>query len=82
MVDEQITKGQTGRLFSVVYLNDQQYKVTDGDLLQTNADLGVDIGSKISLDKVCIFFNCSHFFRLSNRENGWSHISEQSMIVT
>ena len=53
-MDDQITKGKTGRLFSVVFLNDQQYKVTDGDVLQTNADLGVEIGTKIRLDKVLL----------------------------
>jgi hypothetical protein len=52
LVDSQIASSSHGRLFAIVYVNGSQRRVTDGDLVMYNYDMGLDIGEKICLDKV------------------------------
>ena len=51
-MDDQIRGGSYGRLFAGVYMGTQQRKVTAGDLIMLNYDMGLDIGQEIVLDKV------------------------------
>ncbi|TRY73951.1 hypothetical protein TCAL_05556 [Tigriopus californicus] len=54
LVDEQIQNQSYGRLFAVLYADQRQFKVTPGDLIMLNHDLGIIPGSKIVLDKVLL----------------------------
>merc|ERR1712154_238709 len=54
LVDEQIGSRSHGRLFACVYFDGAQRKFTAGDLIMLDSDLGVDIGTRITLDKVTL----------------------------
>ena len=51
-MDDQILSRSYGRLFAAVYIGRDQRKVTAGDVIMLNYDLGADIGQEIVLDKV------------------------------
>jgi len=54
LVDEQIGGRSHGRLFACVYFDGVQRKFTEGDLIMLNSDLGIDIGTRITIDKVTL----------------------------
>lgn len=54
LVDAQIADRTYGRLFACLYFDGKQRKVAPGDLLMLNSDLGVDVGTRITLDKVTL----------------------------
>lgn len=61
LVDEQIQNQSYGRLFAVLYADQRQFKVTSGDLIMLNHDVGVVPGTKIVLDKVRSIHRMHHF---------------------
>ena len=54
LVNDQIESGSYGRLFAVVMLGWHQHKVTSGDILMVNHDIGAKPGQRIKLDKVLL----------------------------
>eukprot|EP00095_Tigriopus_kingsejongensis_P010784 maker-scaffold304_size215464-snap-gene-0.14 protein:Tk10784 transcript:maker-scaffold304_size215464-snap-gene-0.14-mRNA-1 annotation:"39s ribosomal protein mitochondrial" len=54
LVDEQIKNETYGRLFAVIYLDDRQFKVTAGDLVMMNHDMGIVPGTRVVLDKTIL----------------------------
>lgn len=53
-VDDQIRNGSYGRLFCVVQMGEHQHKLTSGDLLMCNHDVGAPVGSRILLEKLLL----------------------------
>ncbi|KAH8021789.1 hypothetical protein HPB51_016868 [Rhipicephalus microplus] len=53
-VNAQIADDTTGRLFAVVYIHGKQFKVTPEDLVLVQADMPVDIGDSLRLEKVLL----------------------------
>ncbi|KAH7947709.1 39S ribosomal protein L21, mitochondrial [Rhipicephalus sanguineus] len=53
-VNAQIADDSTGRLFAVVYVHGKQFKVTAEDLVLVQADMPVDIGDSLRLEKVLL----------------------------
>ncbi|XP_075551196.1 mitochondrial ribosomal protein L21 [Dermacentor variabilis] len=51
-VNAQIAGNTTGRLFAIVFIHGRQFKVTAEDLVLVHADMPVDIGDKLRLEKV------------------------------
>merc|ERR1711994_1054877 len=50
-VNTQIAQNSYGRLFAVVLMETHQHKITAGDLLMCNHDIGASLGQVIKLDK-------------------------------
>jgi len=50
-VNTQIAQNSYGRLFAVVLMEKHQHKITAGDLLMCNHDIGASLGQVIKLDK-------------------------------
>lgn len=50
-VNAQISHHTYGRLFAVVLMEKHQHKITSGDLLMCNHDIGASLGQVIKLDK-------------------------------
>uniref|UniRef100_L7LZ03 Large ribosomal subunit protein bL21m n=1 Tax=Rhipicephalus pulchellus TaxID=72859 RepID=L7LZ03_RHIPC len=53
-VNAQIADDTTGRLFAIVYIHGKQFKVTPEDLVLIQADMPVDIGDSLRLEKVLL----------------------------
>ncbi|KAH6927176.1 hypothetical protein HPB50_000139 [Hyalomma asiaticum] len=53
-VNAQIAANTTGRLFAIVYILGKQFKVTAEDLVLVQADLPVEIGDSLRLEKVLL----------------------------
>uniref|UniRef100_A0A131Z298 Large ribosomal subunit protein bL21m n=1 Tax=Rhipicephalus appendiculatus TaxID=34631 RepID=A0A131Z298_RHIAP len=53
-VNAQIADDTTGRLFAIVYIHGKQFKVTPEDLVLVQADMPVDIGDSLRLEKVLL----------------------------
>ena len=53
-VNAQIADQSYGRLFAVVAMEFHQHKVTSGDLLMLNYDIGAPLGSRIKLEKALL----------------------------
>jgi len=53
-INSQISDGSYGRLFAVVAMEFHQHKVTAGDLLCLNFDLGAPNGAKVRLEKALL----------------------------
>ncbi|XP_050027066.2 large ribosomal subunit protein bL21m [Dermacentor andersoni] len=51
-VNAQIAGNTTGRLFAIVFIHGKQFKVTAEDLVLVHADMPVDIGDSLRLEKV------------------------------
>ena len=51
-MNSQILSDSYGRLFAVVSVGWHQHKLTAGDLLMTNHDIGAPLGARIRLDKI------------------------------
>jgi large subunit ribosomal protein L21 len=54
LVNNQIETNDYGRLFAVVMLGWHQHKLTAGDVLMVNHDVGAKPGQKIKLEKVLL----------------------------
>ncbi|XP_077485601.1 mitochondrial ribosomal protein L21 [Amblyomma americanum] len=54
LVNTQIAENRTGRLFAVVTIHGKQFKVTPEDLILVHADMPVDIGDSLRLEKVLL----------------------------
>ena len=54
LVNKQIETNSYGRLFAVVMLGWHQHKLTAGDVLMVNHDVGAKPGQKIKLDKILL----------------------------
>uniref|UniRef100_A0A023G9Y3 Large ribosomal subunit protein bL21m n=1 Tax=Amblyomma triste TaxID=251400 RepID=A0A023G9Y3_AMBTT len=54
LVNTQIADNGTGRLFAVVTIHGKQFKVTPEDLILVQADMPVDIGDSLRLEKVLL----------------------------
>lgn len=52
LVEQQVAAKNTGRLFAVVYLCGQQFKVTDNDVIILHHNRPLDVGDRIHLEKV------------------------------
>jgi len=50
-VNTQISQHSYGRLFAVVLMERHQHKITSGDLLMCNHDIGAPLGKVVKLDK-------------------------------
>ncbi|KAM7282936.1 39S ribosomal protein L21, mitochondrial [Ixodes scapularis] len=53
-VDAQVAGGSHGRLFAVVFIHGKQYKVTAEDLIVVQANMPVDVGDSLRLEKVLL----------------------------
>lgn len=53
-VNAQIKDGSYGRLFAVIAMEFHQHKITAGDLLQLNYDIGAPNGTRLRLDKALL----------------------------
>jgi len=53
-VNNQIANHSYGRLFAVVLMDKHQHKITSGDLLMCNHDVGASLGQVIRLDKALL----------------------------
>ncbi|CAN7940884.1 unnamed protein product, partial [Ixodes hexagonus] len=53
-VNDQVNAATHGRLFAVVYIHGKQYKVTAEDLIVVQANMPVDIGDSLRLEKVLL----------------------------
>ncbi|CAL2037938.1 unnamed protein product [Caenorhabditis brenneri] len=51
-ISEQVDEKQRNRLFAVVYVNGRQWKVSDGDLINLEGNLPLNVGDEIKLEKV------------------------------
>lgn len=51
-VNTQIAGNTAGRLFAIVFIHGRQFKVTAEDLVLVHADMPVDIGDSLRLEKV------------------------------
>lgn len=54
LVNTQIADNSTGRLFAVIAIHGKQFKVTPEDLILVQADMPVDIGDSLRLEKVLL----------------------------
>lgn len=64
LVKQQVATGNTGRLFAVVHVGGQQFKVTENDVILLHHNRPLDIGDRIRLEKVCnvdMLSDCSLF---------------------
>uniref|UniRef100_A0A914UWH4 Large ribosomal subunit protein bL21m n=1 Tax=Plectus sambesii TaxID=2011161 RepID=A0A914UWH4_9BILA len=52
LVEQQVATGNTGRLFAVVHMDGQQFKVTENDVIILHHNRPLDIGDRIRLEKV------------------------------
>ena len=44
---------KTRRLFAVIYLNGKQYKVSEGDIINVEHNVPLQLSDRIKLEKVC-----------------------------
>ncbi|EFO88351.1 hypothetical protein CRE_12251 [Caenorhabditis remanei] len=51
-ISEEVAENQRQRLFAVVYVNGRQWKVSDGDLINLEGNLPLNVGDEIKLEKV------------------------------
>ncbi|CAI2348735.1 unnamed protein product [Caenorhabditis sp. 36 PRJEB53466] len=51
-ISEEVTETKRQRLFAVVYINGRQWKVSDGDLINLEGNLPLNVGDEIKLEKV------------------------------